>query len=242
MLDVKKVLAKLLGAHTDAYITRTYTLGGVNAYYKSDTVDIGVNGYTPISVTAQSNQAAVHLFNLSWTNTTLSIGRCTWNSSAMLTQNTQTIVVRYIKNELVGGVLRKSVISTLSAISKIGGGVNVRPQKTDREDSGVAERSDCLSGVHSLGLDHARGTRLGKQERSVDGSDRIYGSLLGESKTERGGHSGISGQRRNIGHIGEHHGVASKHINRITDYILCDDRNALYKGRVTISERGWAAC
>ena len=116
MLDVKKTLAKLLGAHTDAYITRTYTLGAVNNWYANNAINIGITGYTPISVTGQTNQASVHFANLSFTDTLLSVTRAQNSTSGSLSQNQATFVVRYIKNELVGGVVSK-LLNTLKMLT-----------------------------------------------------------------------------------------------------------------------------
>ena len=116
MLDVKKTLAKLLFAHTDAYITRTYTVGSVSSWYANNDINIAVAGYTPISVTGKTNQASVHFANLSFTDTTLSVTRAQSSTSGSLSQNTGTFVVRYIKNELVGGVVRK-LLNTLKTLT-----------------------------------------------------------------------------------------------------------------------------
>lgn len=102
MLKIKQVLAKILGAFQDAYITRTYTVGGVNQWYANNDINIAVSGYTPISVSGSTNQATVHFFKLEWTDTILSVGRSMPNSTTTLSNNTGTFKVRYIKNELIG--------------------------------------------------------------------------------------------------------------------------------------------
>ena len=115
MLSVKKVLSKLLNAHKDAYITRTYSLGGVNSYYANNDINIGVAGYTPISVSFFCNQATTHFYRLAWTNTVLSVGRAQWNTTMNLASNSVEFVVRYLKNELVGGVV--NLLNTLQSLT-----------------------------------------------------------------------------------------------------------------------------
>lgn len=239
MLDIKKWMSKVMQVTEIKAVSKQYSNVSVPSglYVKidslSDLADAskyaltamytkGWSGVIPIDVVLGSNGNDVYV-----------LGR------SQGTINSMGVV--YIFRRILGGVLLSSIFKAFSHLQKIGGGVNVRPQETDREDSGVAERSDRLSGVHSVGLDNDCCSRCYKQERSLDGTDRILGSLCGESKTKRSGRPGISG-RRNIWNKREHHSLVSKRINSLTDDILCDDRDAVYKGRIAISERGWAAC
>lgn len=103
--DLRNILNEVLPSKDlfeDAYITREYTLGTSSSWYSIDTINIAVDGYIPISVTARSNQAQVHYFNLTFSDTVLSVGRATNSTSTTLSANSSVFVVRYIKASLLG--------------------------------------------------------------------------------------------------------------------------------------------
>lgn len=126
-LDLKKLINNVLSRLVihSVYFTATTSTAGQLALINLVPDDAQI-----ISARCTSNSAYMCL---PWMYTSSAGVACwylrvmSWNSFATANSVSVTVRVRYI----LGGVLRKSVISTLSAISKIGGGVNDNKRETN---------------------------------------------------------------------------------------------------------------
>lgn len=78
-----------------------------SGWYYTQSIDVSLNGYTPVSVGFASNQAATNVFNCSLDGNTVSYGRSVGTSGNTLASNSAKLFVVYVKDSLVGGVVRR---------------------------------------------------------------------------------------------------------------------------------------
>lgn len=100
-LDLKELLNKLTNTHKDGIKTQDFTLTSRNATYYQDDLDATLSGYTPISVSWNSNQITTTVYDLRILSSShILIGR--YNAGASLSSNYLYVHVTYLKNDLIG--------------------------------------------------------------------------------------------------------------------------------------------
>lgn len=95
---------ELVGQLDGMVVKKQFVESGVSSssYYGSRNIDITLAGYTPIAISTLSfNQAAIHAFSASLSNTICGVGFCKNTTSGTISNLNITVVVTYIKSSFI---------------------------------------------------------------------------------------------------------------------------------------------